>query len=185
MKYEITNRTNTVRNPITNEDITVYQIKYLKDIDKHNIKNGDLGGWVEKNNNLSQEGDCVITGETVITGEAYIYGDVVVYASRIHGVTETLTDMERVLEISGTAKLVSCFVVGSPHIFDNALLLNSIIKNNPKIYGNAVVSYSEVSDITHIFDNSILTNLKILGSKRINNICTNKQSDIETLFADI
>ena len=34
-----------------------------------NVKKGDLGGWIEKEDNLSQEGDCWVFGD------AWVYGD--------------------------------------------------------------------------------------------------------------
>lgn len=47
---------------------SVRQIRALKDIPCHNVKVGDLGGYVENETNLSQEGDCWIESGCVVSG---------------------------------------------------------------------------------------------------------------------
>ena len=39
---------------------TLYRVKYLKDIKRFNVKAGDVGGYIESESNLSQDGDCVV-----------------------------------------------------------------------------------------------------------------------------
>ena len=48
--------------------ITLYQIRALKDFD--NISKGDLGGWVEKEENLSQDGLSWVYGNARVYGNA-------------------------------------------------------------------------------------------------------------------
>ena len=50
MKYKLTNKTIKVRGA------TLHQIQALKDF--ADVKAGDLGGWIEREENLSQESDC-------------------------------------------------------------------------------------------------------------------------------
>ena len=60
-KYELTNETKKVNGK------TFYRIKALKDFG--NIKKGELGGYVESENILSQEGNCwIYSGVTVDNG---------------------------------------------------------------------------------------------------------------------
>ena len=47
--------------------ITLNQIVAIKDIPKHNIKVGDIGGWIEKYENLSDN--------AWVFGNARVYGD--------------------------------------------------------------------------------------------------------------
>ena len=58
MKYKLTKNKKTIG------EITVYQIEALKDFS--NIKKGDLGGWIEKESNLSHLGDCWVSGLSLI-----------------------------------------------------------------------------------------------------------------------
>lgn len=41
------------------------------------VKEGDLGGWVESEDNLSQEGECWLYGESKVYERARVSGDAV------------------------------------------------------------------------------------------------------------
>lgn len=58
MKYELTNNMRFV--PGFYAMVRVYQIRALRDIPRHGVNAGDLGGWVESEDNLSQEDDSWI-----------------------------------------------------------------------------------------------------------------------------
>ena len=51
----------------------LYRIKAL--IDFGSVKEGDLGGWIEKEENLSQEGDAWVYGDAMVFGDARVCGD--------------------------------------------------------------------------------------------------------------
>ena len=51
------------------------RIRALRDIPRYNIKAGDLGGWVESENKLSQEGDCWVGVSAIISGNAWVGGN--------------------------------------------------------------------------------------------------------------
>lgn len=53
-----------------------------RDICKHGVVEGDLGGWVEGEHNLSQEGDCWIDFDGIVTGKTKITGDTLVIATK-------------------------------------------------------------------------------------------------------
>ena len=61
---------------------TLYRIRALKDfelLDGTIIHAGDLGGWVEKEDNLSQEGSAWVYGDAWVYGNALVYGNARVY----------------------------------------------------------------------------------------------------------
>jgi NDP-sugar pyrophosphorylase family protein len=86
-KYEITNETHP-----NNKNLK--RIRALKDFS--NVKRGELGGFIESEKNLDQEGNCwlsgnakvfrnavvsgdaVVSGNAVVSGYAKVYGDAVV-----------------------------------------------------------------------------------------------------------
>ena len=94
-KYKLTDETINVNGK------TLYRIKSLKDFG--NVKKGDKGGFVEKEENLSQSGDCwvydnakvynnakvfdyadiygnaEIFGNAIVSGNARVYGNAKVY----------------------------------------------------------------------------------------------------------
>ena len=43
------------------------------------VKAGDLGGWIEKEENLSQDGNAWVGGNAEVYGNARVYGDTEVY----------------------------------------------------------------------------------------------------------
>ena len=67
MKYKLTKNTKEV------SGITLYQIQALKDFG--NVKKGNLGGWIEGEENLSQEGNCWVYGDDWVSGDAVVSGD--------------------------------------------------------------------------------------------------------------
>lgn len=45
---------------------TLRRIRALVDIPTHCVKKGDLGGWIEKNKNLSHDGNAWVSGNAVV-----------------------------------------------------------------------------------------------------------------------
>lgn len=45
---------------------TLRRIRALVDIPTHCVKKGDLGGWIEKDKNLSHDGNARVSGNTVV-----------------------------------------------------------------------------------------------------------------------
>ncbi|MDV7396875.1 hypothetical protein RZS08_36090, partial [Arthrospira platensis SPKY1] len=84
MKYELTDETKKYG------DVTLHRIKALKDF--NDVKKGDLGGWIEKESNLSQSGNCwvydnaLVYGDAQVFGNAWVYGDALVYGdAQVYG----------------------------------------------------------------------------------------------------
>jgi len=50
---------------------TAYRIKALKSFGK--VEKGEVGGYVESEENLSQEGDCWIGDKGIVCGKAKVY----------------------------------------------------------------------------------------------------------------
>lgn len=53
----------------------LFRIKALVDIEEYGVKKGDLGGWIEKEDNLSQSGNAWIFGEAKVYDDAEVSGD--------------------------------------------------------------------------------------------------------------
>ena len=69
-KYELADQIKTIRN-----GHTLHQIRALIDIPRYGVKAGDLGGWIETENNLSHEGDCWVGGGARVGGGAQVNGN--------------------------------------------------------------------------------------------------------------
>ena len=74
-KYELTDET------MEWEGHTLHRIKALRDF--NDVKAGDLGGWVESEDNLSQYEKCWLYGNARVYGDARIYGNAIVCGDAI------------------------------------------------------------------------------------------------------
>lgn len=70
-KYELTEETMEI------DGHTLHRIRALKDFS--NVKKGDLGGYIEKEKNLSQEGNCWVTDKACVYEDARVFGNAWVY----------------------------------------------------------------------------------------------------------
>ena len=62
----------------------LHRIRALRAFSDINI--GDIGGWVEKEKNLSHKGDARVYGEAQVSGEARVYGEAQVSGeARVYG----------------------------------------------------------------------------------------------------
>src|SRR6056297_3446455 len=103
---------------------TLYQIRALRDFGE--VNKGELGGFIEKEDNLSHTGDSwvynfgKIYGNAIVSGDAEVYGDAKVYNNAwVYGDAE----------IYGDAKVYNDAIVsGDAEVYDNA-----------KVYGDAEV----------------------------------------------
>ena len=110
-KYELTKDTITI-----NGDQTLYRIKALRDFG--DVKAGDLGGYVQSENNLSHEGDCWIYDEAKVYDDAEVSG-----SAWICGSAEVFESAR----IYGSARIFESARVGSSaEVFDNARIFGSV-----------------------------------------------------------
>ena len=72
-KFRLTDNKKEVRG------ITFYQIESL--IDFGDVQAGDKGGWIAKEENLSQCGDAWVSGDAKVYGNAEVSGDAKVYGN--------------------------------------------------------------------------------------------------------
>lgn len=80
-KYEFTDDTTTFRN------VVLCRIRALKDFG--DVKAGELGGYIEKEENLSQEGNAWVYGNAWVCDNAKVYGNAWVYGdAKVYGDAE-------------------------------------------------------------------------------------------------
>ena len=109
----------------------LFRIKAL--ISFGNVKAGDVGGYIEKEENLSQSGDAWVYGNAKVYGNAEVYGDAKVYGNaKVYGDAE----------VSGNAKVSgNAEVYGDAEVYGNAWVSGDAwVSGNAKVSGNAEVS---------------------------------------------
>jgi len=106
-KYEFTGKTQ-------NYDGTVLrQIRRISD--------GEVGGWIESEHNLSHQNDCWVSGNGKVSGDAWV-----------HGVAKVFGDCQ----VSGNAQVFGdCQVSGNCHVSGEAW-----VHGDAWVYGDARVS---------------------------------------------
>ena len=73
-KYELTKETKTLA-----DGTVLHRIRALRDIPRHGVEAGELGGWAEKESNLSQkDGDAWVSGNAMVCGNAKVYDNATV-----------------------------------------------------------------------------------------------------------
>ena len=133
-KYELTNITKEYNG------VTLHRIRAL--IDFNDVKKGNLGGWVEKESNLSQYGNCWIYDEAMVYENTEVLGDAIVCGdAEVFGNSEVLGDAI----VCGDAK-----EYGDAEVFGNA-----IVCGDAKVYGDAMV----YGDAEVLGDSEITKNL--------------------------
>ena len=121
----------------------LYRVKALKDF--NDVKKGDIGGYIQSENNLSQLGDCWIYDNAIVCGNARVCDDAIVrddarvFANaQIYGYAKVCDNAQ----IYGNAYLHdNVKVCGDAKVNGNAKVkINAEVNGNARIWGNAEVS---------------------------------------------
>ena len=126
----------------------LHRIEALKDFS--NVKKGDRGGFVESEDNLSQDGDCWIHDDARVHSNAKICDNAIIY-----GCAKVCDNAI----IYGDARVFgNVQVCDNARVFDNAKILgNTIVYNKAKIFGNArIFDNAVVCNNAEIYDNAVI-----------------------------
>ncbi|RKI90459.1 polymer-forming cytoskeletal protein [Parablautia intestinalis] len=133
-KYEFTGETKKIG---SNGDITLKRIRAIASFDV--IKAGDLGGWIEKEENLSQENKAWVCGNAKVYGNAKVFDNAKVCNNA---------------EVYGNAK-----VYNDTWVYGNVCVCNNAeVYGNAKVYGNVdIYSNAKVcGDAQILYENHLL-----------------------------
>lgn len=142
---------------------TVYRIEALRDFSS--IKKGELGGWIEKEANLSQRGTCWVYNEAAVFQDAMVADSAMIGGhANVYGYAHVLDNV---------------IVTGHSRVYDNAFLENDVIitnyaivcgnariSNNAQIYNNVeIFGSAHIYGHAHLYNNvQIFDNVKVHGS---------------------
>ena len=127
---------------ITIGDKKLYRIEALKDF--ADVKKGDEGGFVESEDNLSQDGNCWIYDDAKVYENAAVYGNTLVRGdAEIYGNARicNYASIEDNVKIYGNAAIYGhACIYDYAKIFDDAIVYNNVeVYDNVEIYGNTLV----------------------------------------------
>lgn len=150
-KYILTDETMEV------DGRTLYRVKALKDFG--DVKAGDLGGFVEKYENLSQIGNCWVFRNARVWGDAEVFGN-----ARVGGNAK----------VRGEAEVFGNAVVrGNANVYDCAKVWGyAEVGDNAEVYGNARVwGDAEVFGKAKVYgDAEVGDNIDVLGDAEVSSM---------------
>ena len=119
MKYEL-----LTQDTISRYGRTLYRVRYLRNV--AHLRKGELGGYIESEGNLDQNGECVVCDEAHVYGDARVCGNALV---------------------DGNAR-----VCGSARVYNTARVSgNALVDGNARVCGSA-----RVCDTARVCDNALL-----------------------------
>lgn len=140
---------------------TLYKIVAKKDF--NDVKIGDIGGYIQKEENLDIFDNSWIYDEAKVFENAKVYGNSTIKdRAQVYGNAQIQSSIVCAdAQVYGNAKLINSLASNQTQIFDNAFLEQAEIFNEAKIYGNAqILSYSLIADQVEVFGNVIIDNSK-------------------------
>ena len=124
-KYQLTGETKQLDN-----GIVLHRIEAL--IDFNNVKKGDKGGWIEKESNLSQVGNCWVFDNAVVCAYAVVCDNAIVCDNALVCGSANVRDNANVCD---NAWVCAYAVVRG----DARVCGNASVNGNAKIYGDAII----------------------------------------------
>ena len=158
-KYKLTDKT------ILHKSKTLYRIEALRDF--NDVKKGDKGGFIECEDNLSQEGNCWIYDNAKVFNNAIVRDNACVYD---------------IAEVYGNAKVaMNAMVYDMANIRDDAR-----IENYAKVYGEADINgHAFIGGSTRVYEEAIVRGIVVIkGSSKIHGD-VNITGDVYIIDAEI
>ena len=171
-KYEFTDET------IMTMGSLLHRIRRLSD--------GQLGGFIEKEENLSQEGNCWVGDVACVYSNAKVYGNAQIYGcahvydnAKVYGSAEICSDAQifECAEVYDNAQVYgSAQVYGDAHIYDKAQVYNNAkvygfanVYNNAQIYNNALIyECAEIYQSAKVYGNAeVYRSAKVYGKAKV------------------
>ena len=141
----------------------LYRVKALKDF--NNVKKGDIGGYIQSENNLSHDGNCWIYDNAVVCDNAIIQDNAKVYGKAEVWYDAVIRDNARVFD--------NAQVYGSARIYGNAFVCdNTIVFGSARIYDEAIVrDNARVCDNAFVWGYAIIQDNAVIRGEV--NVCDN------------
>ena len=133
-KYELTDITMKFKGR------TLYRIRALKDF--RDVEAGDLGGWIQSENNLSQRGDCWIYNEAKCMDNAKIYDNSTMHNNSVMCDFSEMHDYSKICDYSK--------IYDRSRMYDHSEMHDySIMHDHSEMHDNSVLyGYGELYEDT-------------------------------------
>lgn len=161
-KYKITKET------LIHKGYTLHRIKATKSFG--NVKKGELGGWIENEDNLSKDGNCwifknakvyggaVVHGNATVSDNAEVFGnsDINENSTVINNAQINSSYITNFAVVGGNAKVIASHIFNYSNVGCNAEISTSSVKGN--VYNNVIVTGSDICEGTNLYDDARVIN---------------------------
>ena len=168
-KFELTDETTKIDNKI------VYRIKAI--IPFLNVHEGDLGGFVSSENNLSHEGYCWIYDDSIVTDKAVVKDDAIVCDDswvKDEAIIQNNAEIINSAIVSGKSLVKDKAQVDGGQVSDNSIIegnctIQGFVSGHAKIGDNVIVkSGGDVNDAEVIGTTVVVKGCEINGDIKVN-----------------
>jgi len=127
------------------------------------IAKDSLGGWIEKEENLSQIGNCWVYDNAIVMDDAFVFGNAKVYGKAV--VMDSAIVMDNAKVYGDAIVRDNAQVENEAEVYERATITcNSTVINFARVHGNArTTGYAVVGDSANMSENSILRDNAHLG----------------------
>lgn len=136
---------------------TLHRIMATQDLPQFKVKQGDLGGFIESEKNLSGKawvserakvyGDALVTENALVRGDAKVYGQAKIYGRAIISGESIVTDKAQVY---GAARVFDeAIVYGEALVFEKAFIGGKSRVGEKSIVRDCAVIFNQM-DIVHV-----------------------------------
>lgn len=118
-----------------------YHLTYGRPVayrDFGDVCQGDIGGYVDSEDNLSHDGTCWVYDRARVTGGARVYGDAKIYDRALITGNAHVFDDARVFE--------NAVVEGNAIVCGHARIIGATVKGNSRCAGDAELHQKETID---------------------------------------
>lgn len=153
-KYEFTGETKKIC--FWSKTVTLHKIRAIRDF--RGVKAGDLGGWIEKEENLSHEGDCWVCDDAIVRDNAVVRDYAIVCDDAM--------------------------VYGNANIGGDAMVRqNAIVRDDAAVHGNAIIRDLDYAIVRG--NAKVCVNAEIFSSNHILTIGPiGSRNDFTTFYRD-
>lgn len=177
-KYEFTGKTRICRG------VTMHQIRAVQSFGA--VKAGDIGGWIESEQNLSHNGACWVSEYATVLGDAQVSHDAYISGSAIICEKARIMHRAKVMEsacVDGCAIVMdNALIQGNAYIGEKARIINRArVMESAFIGGYAIVmGHALIQGSAHVLDNTYIGGYAIIDGRAI--IYENEHIDLDALI---
>ena len=136
---------------------TLYRIQACRSFGT--VKAGEIGGWIQKQENLSHEGTCWVSDAAIVCDDAWIHGDAQI---------QKWAKVRDEAEVYGYVVVSDCAIVSE----QARLTQHAEIFDHAKVKGCAVISdrariqdYAEISDQAWVYQYAVVGGWEQIGGR--------------------